>query len=360
MSICVIPGCENEITRNKSNRISKFYCPEHIYGIKIKCEVCKKELIITPGNYMKNIGKPIICRSCCVTRKNKSLKGKLDSAKVGKIWGTINISKYNKTLEGIKQTKENGEKWRNSEKGKEFAKNLGLSTWKENFKDWIGSEECIRIGTETLKKYNKSEAGKQHFVKIGLNSGIKNCEKWRNSEKGKEHSKNQVIKMNKINNNLFKIKLKRFLSMNISINLFLCNSFDKIIPAAYSSFSCYNKVPGVWAIWGENLDGIKVCLDVCQTKDIGNEMRYGTRKLIKHTQKKYKEFIKYKNIFFIPIKLNVYIFDERELIEALYAIKYNSIYWSTSFTQLKLLKMTKEEFKEYIISINKDYLDDCL
>ena len=159
------------------------------------------------------------------------------------------------------------------------------------------------------------------------------------------YNPNNFIKIN----NILKLNIKKFLAFKITINLFIENSFNEIISADYSSFSYYNNIPGIWAVYGKNLDNIKICLDVCQTKDIGNEMRLGLRKLIAQKNNKYKEFVKYKDIIFIPVKLNIMDFEKREAIKALYAIKYNSLYWSPSPTQLKLLKMKEKEFNDYIL-----------
>ena len=162
----------------------------------------------------------------------------------------------------------------------------------------------------------------------------------------------------RITSNLaFKLKVYTFLSSNITTNLFLYDSFNEIIPADYNSFKKYNKVNGIWAIWGENSDGIKVCLDVCQTIDIGKEMQIGMRKLVAKKQNKYKEFIKYKNIFFILVKQDILIFEDRELLEAFYAIENNSIYWSPSPTQLKLIKLSKEELYKLIEEYNNKILN---
>ena len=219
----------------------------------------------------------------------------------------------------------------------------------------------IRKNNNKIMKENKIG-----FYNLGIQKHIHDTQKLNGTGIYNKEQQKRIHEMQKINKTgIYNPKIKEaliekfkvFIISNISINLSVVNSFNEIIPATYSSFDIYNKIPGIWAIWGEDSDDIKLCLDVCQTKDIGNEMRKGLRKLITQKNKKYKKFINYKNIIFILIKSNILDFKERELLEAIYAVKNNSIYWSPSPTQLKLLRLTEEQFRKYALSIkNKNLL----
>ena len=156
--------------------------------------------------------------------------------------------------------------------------------------------------------------------------------------KGREAAYNAVIE-----------NIKAFISSNITTNLFIDNSFSEINAADYDSFIQYNKVSGIWAIYGQNSNNEKICLDVCQTKDIGKEMRLSVRKIVSQKIFKYKEFVNYKNIIFTIVKLNINNFNDRELIEAIYAYKFNAKYWLPSPTQLKYINENDKDF--YIKSI---------
>lgn len=107
----------------------------------------------------------------------------------------------------------------------------------------------------------------------------------------------------------------------------------------------YLGISGVWAVFG--LDGLeKVCLDVCQTKDIGKEM-YGwlrnanackdktddeiyqlNEKYMKYNRIKKRDIMNHEEISFSIVKINVETKEDREKCELLYAYQNKAKYWS--------------------------------
>ena len=291
-----------------------------------KCSFCGKEVKIKFTSKDKNI----FCSLECVHKNMKKNKIGIYNPKVQKIAHETSHTKEacNKRSKIMKNNESGIYNTEVRAKGHKIIKEKGLGAFDS------------KVRKIAQKNAHIPEVDK-HRTQINIKNKI-----------GIYNPKVQKIAHEKIKT-IFKLKIKNLLSSIIINDLFLGDSFDKIIPVSYDSFSEYNNVPGIWAIYGENLDRIKVCLDVCQTKDIGNEMRYGMRKLIKHTNSKYKEFIKYKNIFFILVKTNILNFEKRELIEAIYAVENNSLFWSTSPTQLKYIKSDINELYKKLIKLDE-------
>ena len=293
--ICYI--CKEEFITNSNNhgityKNNKMYVCKKCMFIKAICFNCKKEILVK--FYKKD--KHVFCSKLCQINFNHKLQ------------------KQNKTSFYNDKTQKQAQKQAHTPE-KEKSRN------EINKKNKTG---VYRIGFFDNMKKKKL--------------GIFNLE--------------HQISASKTSHAIVKLNIKKFISSNITIDLFINNSFSKIIPADYESFNKYNNISGVWAIWGENSNGIKVCLDVCQTKNIGNEMRLGMRKSVIHKVSKYKEFVKYKNIFFILVKIHITIFKDRELIEIIYAIKNNSLYWYPSPTQMKLIKLDNNNLIEFIEKSN--------
>ncbi|MGM0197361.1 hypothetical protein [Enterococcus sp. AZ180] len=123
-------------------------------------------------------------------------------------------------------------------------------------------------------------------------------------------------------------------------------------PVSIESIDPYAGIPGVWAIFGEDLSGSRICLDVCQTKDIGSEMlgwirqanacKGKTDEEISKLNEKYSSYnrikkrniMNHKNISFVIVKEKELDFISRENIELAYACKTRAKYWSPAPGQI--------------------------
>ena len=204
------------------------------------------------------------------------------------------------------------------------------------------------LKTHKTMKENKLGLYNPEIRKLASKRAIKTMKENKTGVFSIEHQ----IKASKAAIKVVKQNIKNFMSLNITSDLFVGDSLEEINHADYDSFKKYNKISGIWAIWGENSLKEKICLDVCQTSDIGNEMRLGMRKLVSQKVKKYNEFIKYKNIIFIIVKIDIKEIKERELIEAIYASKYNSLYWSPAPTQMTYIKNNINDIFDKLNTIN--------
>ena len=124
-------------------------------------------------------------------------------------------------------------------------------------------------------------------------------------------------------------------------------SEDKII--SFDEIDKLKGIPGVWARW--TMDG--VCLNVCQTRDIGKEMllsirKFNSLKTLKDYKKAYPDKIKswwsvYKNelkdsknnLIFKLVATNIKNKMEREKIEIQYAHDNKARYWNPAPGQTK-------------------------
>ena len=350
---CMIPEC-NCGTKKDTNKIgSKQYCQEHSdNGVKVICSICKSEYIILAKNYMKFIrsNKEIICRKCSLIKHNKS-KQMIDRARkmgleYGPITGPINIKIAIKN-------------WSNSEQNLKNISALGF----KHAKEWNPSEE----GQAHILKLNKSEP----MRKQAKQSIIKANEFW-NTKEGK--IKRKLI----IKDSGFRIEFCNICNretMHVSARCFVCdpweggfdrNTFydskfsiisfkseDKII--SFNSLDILNGIPGIWSIWSKNKNNEEICLEVCETQNIGKEMLQGIRLIhkgkenlnktdieIKESRKNYiiddsSKRIKYRNIYshnkygeiiFKLVKININNKIERQDLEAQYAHDNKALFWN--------------------------------
>ena len=127
-------------------------------------------------------------------------------------------------------------------------------------------------------------------------------------------------------------------------------SDNKII--TLEDIDLYKLIPGVWSIFGLDENNKEICLDVCETQDIGNEMLKGLRlisegknnlgktdKAIKKSRFdysyndsfkriKYRNIVEYKNIIFKLVLINIETKDERWKIESQYAHDNKAKFWN--------------------------------
>ena len=331
---CIIPGCNNKVDSIEFNNMhkSKNFCHNHSNnGVEVKCIICNKILIKKPYVFIKNKkeNKDFICASCS---------------------GAKNLVKFRNTSEGKLHQKnianKNAEKWRNSEKGKEFAKNLGIKNC-INLINYTRSEIGREKIRERIIKYNKTPKAMADIKALGLKTGTINITKYNKSEIHKQEVRTRINNKVKIIKNL---------------NIFIQEK-EELNITNYFSFKKYDNVPGVWSIFGEGLDGIKICLEVCQTQDIGKEMLRGIRLLsegknnkdktneeIKQSRIlynsddsnrriKYRNIVEYKNIIFVIIDINIKTKKERESIEGIYAIKNDAKYWKPTVSQIYTMEV---------------------
>ena len=336
--LCHFCGKEHNNNRGTIYNNEKIYVCNKCRNVTIKCCICGKDIIIS---FKKENKDALSCKSCGIKKSHRTMKNNktgIYNLELNK--KRIEKQKLNKT--GFYDLKIQKEIHRIQKENK-----IGIYDPEQKMTKLSKTPEAIAKWITTNKKNKTGVFNKEHQLNANR-AAVKSNKENKTGFFNKEIQKRVSEAAHKI----LKLNIKNFLSLNTTINLFLGDSFDKIITADYSSFSDYNNIPGIWAIWGENLNGIKICLDVCQTKDIGNEMRLGLRKLVAQKQNKYKNFTNYKNIIFIPIKLDILEFKDRELLEAFYAIKNNSLYWSPSPSQLKLIKLSKEELYRFIEKYN--------
>jgi hypothetical protein len=95
------------------------------------------------------------------------------------------------------------------------------------------------------------------------------------------------------------------------------------------SAKSFRRIPGVWAIWGQDASDFEICLDVHESVNIGKEMKWVRKRALdgKRT-KRYKYFFeRYTNIAFAIVAMYIESQAEREKIEALYASENHARYW---------------------------------
>ena len=139
----------------------------------------------------------------------------------------------------------------------------------------------------------------------------------------------------------------KFYSQNI--NLISYKNENETI--SYNMINKYNKIPGVWSVWGFK-DNRNICLNVCQTIDIGKEISENIRGWHRRKglsdediensckNRQYKEsiirrFKKQRNIIDFSNTLNIIIVakninnkKKRENIEAQYAHDNKAMFWN--------------------------------
>lgn len=136
----------------------------------------------------------------------------------------------------------------------------------------------------------------------------------------------------------------------------------------FDNLKKYDGVGGVWSKWGINEKGKAICLDVSQNYDIGKEMAWTYKYLLrgkKHQDLSNEEIkaggyrgprqlIKYRNIaYYWPVEYRIVSTNiktklEREQIEMEYAHKYKSLFWyPCQGNQKKQLKKYMIPFRKY-------------
>lgn len=345
------------------------------------CDKCEKDTLHYSG------GKCITCINSTPERKEIARK---------------NINKYNYS--------ENA--WNKSDACREHAKKvmkkihenyIGTQKHRENARRTIikynKSKEHRDVASRTINEFNNSERGKEILKQNGERLKEVNKEIWSKMTPGEKEDRLRPMREGNKEfwENITEEKLQMYKCMidearEIGIredtvgyrvqycqkcgrktlhagadNCSVCNSwqiFDrdrfysqkieaarvlsKEIPLDF--IDCYNGVPGVWSI--ETASGI--CLEVCETIDIGTEMRLGVRKLAKGRENlsltedeirdKYTrpgEYLKYRSIVarsqelgseivFKIIETNVQDIQDRHTIEAIYAHQNRAEFWSPS------------------------------
>ena len=154
------------------------------------------------------------------------------------------------------------------------------------------------------------------------------------------------------------------------LDLVLFESDNKII--TLEEINNYNNISGVWSIWGTNEKDNKICLDVCETQDIGKEMLKGLRLIgegrnnkdktyeeIRESRSnyttndlgkriKYKniaEYLKYGYVIFKLVIVNILTKNERWDIESKYAHDNYAKYWNPAFGQKLISNINYNNFK---------------
>lgn len=192
--------------------------------------------------------------------------------------------------------------------------------------------------------HNNSDSMKEISKK-----NIQKALKWKfeNPKEAKEISRRTIKIARETHLNQIKNNILNSLKEN-DINFGVNENFIKIKDILDGNF---DNIPGVWAIWGLDKDRQEKCLTVGQSENIGKELRWTIRVL---SNKKLNELgfkagnwdhiQKYKVLEYRIICLNEKDFNKREQIEAIYAIKNNSLYWNPSPTQgsNKFIKNIKE------------------
>ena len=377
--ICVIPECNNIVTRNGNTKV----CEEHISGIKIKCEDCGKELILKCHKYINNIknNTPIICGNCSskrnMTKYISSENGKKHIKNLNETWGKSetnwrnNLVKYSKSDKGKEHSKKRITEYNKSKEGqihiKENLKNIQ--------KNWLGSEENLELLKENRIKSQKTLKetyyGTEKHIKQYTASFNKCHEVWSGSEdnlkllkiigpkglaishKTWNYSKENLRHLTKIRekaafNGLTKEQF--YASDNIIISF---NSINKTINL--EDIENFKYIKGVWSIWGIDENNKEICLEVCETQNIGKEIKCCIRLLetgnnnlnktnaeIKESRKHYNfddsnkrikyrniaEYKKYGSLIFKLIIINVEKQEKRWNIEAQYAKDNKAKYWN--------------------------------
>jgi hypothetical protein len=106
-------------------------------------------------------------------------------------------------------------------------------------------------------------------------------------------------------------------------------------------------VSGVCPLWGTNDGQQSVCLTAGQTVNLGKELTWTLRVLsnghLKALEREnpgctggWYRIQKCQNLRYMIIAQDMESFQQRELIEAAYAVKNEAIYWNPSPTQLHL------------------------
>ena len=175
-------------------------------------------------------------------------------------------------------------------------------------------------------------------IKRKINAGKRN---WKRKEYIQNKKNFEINKMNKIKNLLL-----------CDYNYILNNSdnyidYENIINP--DNFDNLKSIPGVWALWGENIEtGVNECLTVGQSINVGKELNWTLRVLANEklqdlerenpgcTGRWDRIQSKYKNYYYILVNKNEYNKNSREKLEMDYALKNNSIYWKPNPFQLNI------------------------
>lgn len=143
-----------------------------------------------------------------------------------------------------------------------------------------------------------------------------------------------------------RIQYENFYNNLINSEIFASSSFNEE-PLDINIINSLSKISGVWAIWGINKEtNVSECLTVGQTIDIAHEIKWSIRVLANEDLQDLESkdigstgrwnFIQsnYTDFEYRIISKDVVSVQERELIEAIYAIQNNSVYWLPSVTQI--------------------------
>lgn len=154
---------------------------------------------------------------------------------------------------------------------------------------------------------------------------------------------------------------------NFKINYQLENNNIKIIQKENNKypiinpndFNNYKNISGVWFIHGTDIrDGKEYCLTGGQSINICSELNRSQRILANDKLQdleiekpgctgRWDQIQKYyNNFYYVKVAENIEDFDEREIIEAIYATENNALYWRPSPTQNR--KDFIKKIKEYL------------
>lgn len=246
----------------------------------------------------------------------------------------------------------------------------------------VGVKFCKKCGKETMHTgvgcmvcYNRSGAMAEVHRKIGNTVGKRNLQQahierdgWAWCDACQERTFHSVVGCMKCHN----LGLNRFqrdqLKKTIEhLNIHLELQDRELKPLDAEIISNLNGVPGVWSIWGE-CDGKMQCLTVGQTSNMGNELYWVLRVLNNPNLQNMSDqeagrwnlIQRYKNLKIHLIKQNVESYDERELVEAAYALMYQSLYWMPSPTQRNAVRTVLEAIKSVEHNANSNQYEKLL
>lgn len=362
---CRIKDCNKDVASetSKNYRKSKDFCEEHAQnGVIIKCVKCGKELKTRACLYKENYN----CRSCVLTERNKSEYMRKSASE--------RIIKLNSDPEFKKQRRERMIKYNKEHKEEliERGKLLGSTIGRENLLKFIGSDKqkkhLIKLNTSDRQKESVSklliERWKDPKQRKLMMSGFNNEHRkallkvFNSKFESLEHINGKCRKCNeetiitkdfqwckdcKPHGNIDGGKFDREKFYQSKLDKVNFNYIDKQI--SLEDIDSLKGIPGVWCKSYIDENKKEICLDVCQTKDIGKEMLWSIRVFdsnanksdneLKHDnqfslRKKYRNMYNdcKGNIIYKVLAINIQDQVDRELIEMQYAYETQAKYWS--------------------------------
>lgn len=212
---------------------------------------------------------------------------------------------------------------------------------KRNIK-MLTDPEIREIGRQTREREGTGIYNKENQIKASAIAN-KNMKQKSCGVYNKEHLENMISRSresrikNKVGFHTKEIRQKARSTIKENTYKFI-DSLDVRINNEHSliglqNIDKYNGIPGVWSIWSND-----ICLDVCETIDIGNEIRLALRKLKSNKIEKYKTINKHEDLVFIIVETGITLKEDRLIIEAKYASENKARLWYPAPNQIKTIR----------------------